>query len=110
MTLNLDGWTVRVLDGSSVELANLEPGSEAITKAGGYYVVFGHDLGVTIRLARVRCNSSTRQGRLSLAGLGQASRVQARERLDVSTSHLSVNGTFGLTTSGQTIQCRRRYP
>lgn len=48
VTLNLDGWTVRVLDGSSVELASLELGSEAITKAGGYYVVFGHDLGVTI--------------------------------------------------------------
>ena len=45
---DLDGWTVRVLDGSSVELASLELGSEAITKAGGYYVVFGHDLGVTI--------------------------------------------------------------
>ena len=48
VTLNLGGWTVKVLNGSSVELASLELGSEAITNANGYYVIFGHDLGITI--------------------------------------------------------------
>jgi hypothetical protein len=48
VTLNLEGWTVKVLNGSSVELASLELGSEAITNANRYYVIFGHDLGVTI--------------------------------------------------------------
>ena len=46
VTLNLEGWTVKGSNRSSVELASLELGSEAITNANRYYVIFGHDLGV----------------------------------------------------------------
>ena len=48
VSLNLDGWTVRILDASDDELGSVDLGGEAITAANGYYVVFGHDLGATV--------------------------------------------------------------
>ena len=48
VSVDLAGWSVRLSSGSGTVLATAAIGAPAITVSGGYYVVWGHDLGVAI--------------------------------------------------------------
>ena len=48
VSLDLQGWTVKLYSGSSVLLGQAQIQAPAVTTPGGFYVVWGRDLGAAV--------------------------------------------------------------